>query len=521
MYTLIIVDDEYTIRKGLKQYIPWESFGFEVSGIFEDGLSALSFLEQHPVDVVLTDIDMPMMNGIKLIELIRQKEFATYCVVISGYQDFNYAKQLIPFQITDYILKPINNEYVQTIFIKLKKELDESFEQKRLVSQNHAHMKRMQDTLLQQCLSDLILNHVSYSQTLKHMEKLDLGIDLATAQILYCDLKIMNLNELLHKNWHYGIDALYDSIFNYLKANLKYTLFDLIKTQDTLCLISLDATQKDISKLLISFKTEVKKACDSIHEISSIKLQVLDVNHYTTQDILTATPMGQNPITIQFPLSIGNDSVDLNHFLTSINSALLEHDFDTVNERLDALLQKTIVLSNEQVQEIYEKLLNILNKNNSDSKEISQSYKIQLKSCNTSLECHNLIIDCIRKMKTCIISDTNHQIDELMNQALAYIEKNYQKDISRNDVSDYVFLSASYFSRCFKQRTNMKFIDYLTKVRIEKACELLLDPANKINDVCYAVGYNSPSYFTRVFKYFIGTTPNDYIRSNVCTKEIQ
>lgn len=518
MYKLIIVDDEYTIRKGLKQYIPWESIGFEVVGVFEDGLSAVGFLSQNPVDVVLTDIDMPIMNGIQLIESIRSNNYASYCVVISGYQDFNYARQLIPFKITDYILKPINNELVQSTFLKLKQELDETLEKEKQVTQEHAHMKLMQDTLLQQCLSDMILERISYPQALKHMENLDLGIDLMDAQIIYAELQISNLAQLLHETWHYGIDALYDSVTNFLKNCIKQHIYDFIKSQDTLCLVYVDTTKKDISELISIFKEDLTKACENIHDLSSIELSILSVCNYATPD---SSPILQKKVCSKTPQtsSDSKNNMDFSHFFTAINSALLEHDFDAVNERLEALMIKASALNKKQALTLYEELLDILFNHSSEGKEIPQLYKIQLKSCTNVNEFHAIILECIKKMESGIISGSNHQIDALMDQALAYIEENYRKDISRNDVADYVFLSASYFSRCFKQRTNMKFIDYLTKIRIQKACELLLDPANKINDVCFAVGYNSPSYFTRVFKYFIGTTPNDYIRSKVCTKE--
>lgn len=518
MYKLIIVDDEYTIRKGLKQYIPWDTIGFEVVGVFEDGLSAIGFLSQNPVDVVLTDIDMPIMNGIQLIESIRSNNYASYCVVISGYQDFNYARQLIPFRITDYILKPINNELVQSTFLKLKQELDENLEKEKQVTQEHAHMKLMQDTLLQQCLSDMILERISYPQALKHMENLDLGIDLLSAQIIYAELKITNLNQLLRETWHYGIDALYDSITNFLKNCIKHRLFDFIKSQDTLCLVYVDGTGKDINELISTFQKDLKRASENIRELSSIELDILSVRNYKTPDP-SVTPQQKICTTTPQTDVNTNNNVDFSHFFTAINSALLDHDFDAVNERLEALMLKASSLNKKQALNLYEKLLDILFNQSYEGKEIPQLYKFQLKSCTTVSEYHAVILDCIKKMKSGIISSSNHQIDALMDQALDYIEKNYRKDISRNDVADYVFLSASYFSRCFKQRTNMKFIDYLTKIRIQKACELLLDPANKINDVCFAVGYNSPSYFTRVFKYFIGTTPNDYIRSKVCTKE--
>lgn len=124
MYRLMIVDDEFEIRHGLSSYFPWEEIGFTLSGVFGDGPSALEHLAHNPVDILLTDIKMPIMDGLELIKRTKELSPSTMCLILSGHKDFEYAREGIALGVRHFIVKPTKYSQLFEIFSSAKEELD-------------------------------------------------------------------------------------------------------------------------------------------------------------------------------------------------------------------------------------------------------------------------------------------------------------------------------------------------------------------------------------------------------------
>lgn len=124
MYKLLIVDDEPNIRKGLIRHYPWSELGFEVVGDFANAKLALDYMVDHSVHVVLTDIKMPVMDGIELARTVKERNPDVIVIFLSAYADFEFARQAIVYSVKDYILKPVQYENIVMVFKKLKKKLD-------------------------------------------------------------------------------------------------------------------------------------------------------------------------------------------------------------------------------------------------------------------------------------------------------------------------------------------------------------------------------------------------------------
>ncbi len=124
LYSFVIVDDEPEIREGIRDTIPWEDLGFTFRGAFANGKEALEWVEQNPPDVLITDINMPFMDGLVLSELVLDRSPRTKVLIISGYDDFEYAHKALQLQVHDYIVKPITPTEFKTTLVKLKTVLD-------------------------------------------------------------------------------------------------------------------------------------------------------------------------------------------------------------------------------------------------------------------------------------------------------------------------------------------------------------------------------------------------------------
>ena len=126
MYRLMIVDDEYEIRNGLRSYFPWDHVGFEVAADFGSAAEALAYLREQPVDAVLTDVRMPDMDGLEMIRAIRRRGLNMPIVVVSGYREFDYAQQAMACGVRHYVVKPTRTQNLIDVFTQVRKELDEA-----------------------------------------------------------------------------------------------------------------------------------------------------------------------------------------------------------------------------------------------------------------------------------------------------------------------------------------------------------------------------------------------------------
>lgn len=132
MYQLIVVDDETELREGISNYFPWESIGIEVAGIFENGNAALAYIRTNPVDIVLTDVRMPVMGGLELIEKAAPAYPFIRFVILSGYRDFDYAKKGMLLGVRDYIVKPTKYSQILEVFTRITAELDHRAQERSL-----------------------------------------------------------------------------------------------------------------------------------------------------------------------------------------------------------------------------------------------------------------------------------------------------------------------------------------------------------------------------------------------------
>ena len=176
LYRIILVDDEEEVRKSIVRKIGWEEAGFQVAGDAENGEDALEKIEALEPDVVLTDIRMPYMDGLTLAERIRQKYPSMKIVIFSGYDDFEYAKQAIKLNVTEYILKPVNVEELTAILKRIKVNLDQEIEQKRNVSLLRENYIRSLPILRENFLNELISRHMEPETVEGRMREYDLDL---------------------------------------------------------------------------------------------------------------------------------------------------------------------------------------------------------------------------------------------------------------------------------------------------------------------------------------------------------
>lgn len=391
MYSLIIVDDEDIIRMAISGYIQKTQPDFKVEGTFSNSTDALNFLKEHSVDIVITDIRMPNIDGLELAEHISEHYPGIIIMLISGYSEFEYARKAIQYGVSTYLLKPLE-------FSDLAKNLQQA--------------KEKLDTL--------------------HMEA---DLQEENIQLFFTDLIGGMLNDKKEFNKRFSDLALGGKPSDFKGCLLTITL----EKNNTL-----KSWQYEREKLTVALLNGVRMALPD----------------YTCYHLFRS---------------------GMRYFFIILSK---EHAPEFSLEMLDGVLYHLLQFScTLKIQTTFEKIEEL---GTFPTPKITDTSKIQ----NTSADSDN---------------------DVIIQRAMAYIQAHYAEDLTREDVADAVFLSSAYFSRFFKQRIGMSFIDYLTKIRMQKAAELLTTNM-RITDIAHKVGYQSRNRFFINFRQYSGYNPTEYRR---------
>lgn len=196
-YQLLIVDDDKEVREGLTQIVDWESCGFQVVSALKDGEDGIRYLESHQVDVVLSDIMMTFVSGLSLAKHIYEKKLPTKIVLISGYQEFNLAKEALRYQVHDYLLKPTDLDEVYRVFHSLKEQLDqERADRERLMQDKELLNQRLRDEHIGHDELDEHNEHNEHNELTGHTETERKVISQAKQFVKENLGKVISLNEV-------------------------------------------------------------------------------------------------------------------------------------------------------------------------------------------------------------------------------------------------------------------------------------------------------------------------------------
>ncbi|MDE7015393.1 MAG: response regulator, partial [Kineothrix sp.] len=190
MYRILFVDDEALIREAVSDNVNWEQYGYELAGSCENGKEALEFIEKNPVDVVLTDICMPYLDGMELSEKLSENYPSVKIIILSGYDDFDYAKKAIRYGVKEYLLKPITAEEMGEALLSLKAEMDKEKKAERKVWELESAYRKGQELLYSDTLLHLIRGSKADEESCKELEKIGLNLDSAVYRVAIVELDI-------------------------------------------------------------------------------------------------------------------------------------------------------------------------------------------------------------------------------------------------------------------------------------------------------------------------------------------
>jgi len=532
MYTVVIVDDENIIRYGIKKTL--ENMGsknFEVIGTAKDGVEGLNLIVKLRPDIVLSDIKMPKMTGIKMIEEARKLSIYPKVIFLSGYDEFQFAKAALDLKAETYLLKPILPVNLINILNDITKRISEENMLKQQMDQNISILKHnfIGDLLSRppfQSDEDFINEFKFYDINIFSKDFLVLIINIDdyhdecySKEILeneICKYAIVNIStELLSDQFnvipYYSDGDKFQLILNNQSAETSMLkVYDICydiseKVQQylkTTITIGIGNWQSGFSGIFKSFN-DAKNVLDYRH--------ILGKNRIITSDDLKMLDTGE-------PENINAD----NHFEDELILEIKLGRKDMAREivyKIQNILLKDRSISLSEIQIIAIKILAVTLKEISnwsvDNTQILQKYfhsvsaKVYLQ--NTIFEIFDLLVKTINEIVSVISNDPDNQQKKIVEQAIAYIMNNYRiESLSLTEIAQHIHISPSYLSTIFKKETNENFVEYLTKVRMEKAKIIIKNKSLKAYEVANAVGYSNPQYFSLCFKKYTGYSPMQY-----------
>lgn len=493
MYKLYLLDDEPFILEGLKYIIDWEEYGFDVVGTSSNGEDGFNFIKNEDVDLIITDIMMPKMTGLELISNLKKINHNAKFIVLSAFQEFQYAKEAISMGAENYLTKPIDeDELIQTIE-GVKKKIEK------------IKLEKVDTKIFK---NDLILKLICNKNNDGVLDRLRLeGVNLNYKNLCVVILEFAEggninnniLNHIDNLNYEYCVNLQNqiliimdkESINKDTLRNLKDDLSSITNEQ---IYISRGKYVDSIDNLNCSYQS-----AKDIHEYKLVYPNISWIREYKEKSYNL-----ENIDYIDFDnlkkLLLNKDNKESLNYIESIFSKLKNDENLTVKQ----IKTKSI-----------EVFLNVYNYFN-DSK-IIKGLDLYLEKVINSVNLDQIQIELnnMIKHRQSKLEETDDSISPIILKLLRNIEKNYSKDLNLKEVSETYNINSIYLGQLFQKETGILFSDYLNNFRVNKAKKLLVETSLKAAEIGELVGYANKNYFYRKFKDIVGITPSEWRKINL------
>lgn len=516
-YKAMLVDDEIFDIEWLKTTIPWEDLGLDLVGTAHSGFSALKLLSEQTVHILLSDIRMPIMSGLEMAKKAKELQPGLKVIFISGYEDFQYAKQAIQLPASGYVLKPIQLDEVLQLLEETVRSLDEEMQRAQRSEQLDRAMPHVKHALLLQWL------HGQYDGTDILEELHPFRSASYVAAIVELDDIQWKINQYPKQDHESIVEGAVSQMIEFLQPHaglcirqqhrvsvvldggedetVYRTLDELIRLMRTsspfTVTIGLGGTVDSLELLPQSY--QAAEAC------LGYKLYLGKSRFIRPQDI--------QPIVVE-------GAVNVEEHLDDLFTCMLNYDLVGTDDQLENIFQYVlhsgtklsaynftlhfIAKLDKHFQRLGEDLYEILAW---DYKHLEVLFQFEtmddIKSWLRSrlFELSELLMRKMKKSNLRLVKDIDH-----------YVNNHLHEKITLKDLSRELGFTPNYIGFLFREETGEHFSDFLTRKRLERACKLLADPAIKVYEVSDQVGYKNIIYFNRHFKEFYGITPTEYRR---------
>ncbi|MCR8657018.1 response regulator [Paenibacillus endoradicis] len=485
MLKAVLFDDEHIVLKGLMKLIVWSECGVELVATAQNGKTALEAVRQFKPDIVLTDIRMPGIDGLELIRKIREECPNTVCIVFSGYNEYDYVKAAISLGVIDYLEKPITLEKIREA---IKKAVDHIYERSEMSElKKQSNQRRIEKITL-----DLLIK--GEAAVSKWVD--DIGVDsqsIAAVTVL----------------------ASSDEQFRFVDDPAYYAIYIRNGEENIIVLFHFDWSSETWKEQLIALSDILVgsgKTYTLLGEASQSYKEALHTFRYGRylegHGWVTFDDLG-DPNTVQL-----NRSEKEEVLLFDLRLGNKQEFMGKLDNYLDDFKQRVIgpdVAEIELLKLIFQCMEAAKETGGNPSEIFPQGYMPQkeLRDKKTREEAVLWIRQELEKIIDWVVGIRQKSKHVAVEKAILYMEEHYGRDLSQQEVARHVNMNVTYFSLLFKEQMELSYIKYLTKIRMKRAKELLMEGMS-IQEISEQVGYYHARHFTEVFKKYIGVTPGQY-----------
>lgn len=531
MYKLMFADDEALIRRNMTKIVQWENFGFELIGCCENGHELLELIEHEVPDLVITDINMPFIDGIEVARQLKQMNPRVKIVFLTGYNDFEYAQKAVDLNVLKYILKPITVEEIQNVLIDVKKILDEEVTKNSNIHNLEEFYEQNKPIMQSVFLSNLLvepfspddLDDIESKIKVLELERL-MGEEFLAAVVLIDH--VVETSE-----WKNSQSLMEFAVYNILKEILdeKKIGYGIIGNKRINIILSNKYCKTE--NTLEEFMQVLEEICICINKYLNF---TVTIGVGTIKDSLTMINQSSNEANA----AIGYRNIVGNNRLIYIND-IESHRItkQTVDFAHGKKLLNVIKMGNlEELKQLYQEIIEEIEKEQLTLEQmriwgmmlIFNLYRdVESMGVNVSeildfnvlknlldtwdyQDMYNYLLNFCIKLLEAISLNRMNSFSIIVDGAIKIIDKNYDNpDLSVDMVSSMVNLSASYFRSIFKKEMGKTFGKYVTEVRMKKAKDFILTTNMKNYEIAEATGYTDPHYFSYCFKKHFNMSPSE------------
>ncbi|MBW5445234.1 response regulator [Cohnella sp. CFH 77786] len=542
MLQILLVDDEPYVVDDLSVTIPWQELGFEQVHIAYSGMEALEILQRHPIDILVTDINMPQMTGMELIDLVRDRWKHIKCLLLTGYAEFEYAKQAIERQASAYLLKPVADEQMIDTLRQLQQQVRLEWEawssQQRTTQTLREHLPLLRDKLLNELL---LGRRLPGSKLADKMDKFGLPFSIGDrASLLAIRLEAFfqqqDVNSLLLFEFaivNIASELLQDHFrFWSCKDTHDYLVFLVAakpgadresETQAD----SEAAAAKSNAALLERIAYQLQKNVSALLG-GGISVVTTDWGVFpdrTRELYLSAVTTIRQRIGPETGVCLSGGEPALPASIPSLQSLyepptlfhLFEtNNWDAIEDKLASIaaeLNRREDLSPEHVQEARHYLESVFyyiaHRGSRLLGEIVDLPQLAVKPVHTADQLREWASPVLATLKNEFDAERMDQRKQLISQVHEFVDQNLHY-VSLHAIADHVGLHPVYLSKIYKSETGRRISDYIQHLKMEKAAYLLSHSHLRIYEISAQLGYSNAHYFIKLFKDFNGLTPQEY-----------
>lgn len=517
MYKVLLVDDEILIRERISQRIPWGSLGYELAGTCENGKEAIGFMEKEPVDLVLTDICMPYVDGLELAKYLYENRIRTKTVIITGYDEFEYAKRAVEYRVLSYVLKPVTAVELIEKLKDAKKILDGEAENLKVRSYYEGSYPLLKNQFLLQLgqgrvHEDQIEDKLKEFQIAFTGECYCVAILCPREQTEKKELSLMA--DLIRKQWTEDVLVTEDDDGQILLYVKKKNSSQIKKEMAVICNESADTILQKTGKIMYCL---IGTCVFNLNGLSFSYEKAMEMKEYLYLErepgIYEWDRFQKYRLGAQ---GVVNEGEREKRVVLAVRSNL-EEEIKTELIHIREECRANWVTKNKVVV-IYQSLIlavmNFLERLNlvEDGFFLKEQEIISgLFGCSYLSQMEEKVLDFFHTALELVNSNRGSYGEHQAVAALEYINTHYSDcSLSLQEICSKLAISVSYFSSAFKNYTGMTFVEALTKKRMEKAMELLENTNLKTYQVAEKCGYNDANYFSAIFKKTTEKTPKEY-----------